>query len=149
MDVLFETLFGNLVVILAIIGGIAKFIKDRNKKDVKKPYSTPKPSPIPSGGGYQQTNYEEIKESTISVPSMQERMDSNKHRAVRNGEHDALAKSTLRKPSAGSNRRSHMRKQITSNLSRQGLVNGVIMYEVLGPPRATKPYKSVIAERRK
>lgn len=41
------------------------------------------------------------------------------------------------------------RKDVKSGLNRKGLVQGVIMSEVLGPPRARKPYNSVISDRRR
>ncbi|WP_010097043.1 hypothetical protein [Ornithinibacillus scapharcae] len=41
------------------------------------------------------------------------------------------------------------RKEVKSGLNRKGLVQGVIMSEVLGQPRARKPYNTVISDRRK
>lgn len=40
-----------------------------------------------------------------------------------------------------------VKRQMKKKLSRQGVTESIIMAEVLGPPRARKPYKSVIAER--
>src|SRR5690606_32233886 len=39
------------------------------------------------------------------------------------------------------------KKDVKTSLNHKGLVNGIIMSEVLGPPRARKPFRSVIAER--
>ncbi|GAA0602160.1 hypothetical protein GCM10009001_18810 [Virgibacillus siamensis] len=41
------------------------------------------------------------------------------------------------------------KKRVRSNLNKKGLVNGVIMSEVLGKPRSMKPYNSSISEKRK
>ena len=37
---------------------------------------------------------------------------------------------------------------VNSLTNRRGLVQGMIMSEVLGPPRGLKPYRSIINERR-
>jgi hypothetical protein len=39
------------------------------------------------------------------------------------------------------------KKDVKTSLDQKGLVNGIIMSEVLGSPRARKPFRSVIAER--
>ncbi|GGA68667.1 hypothetical protein [Ornithinibacillus halotolerans] len=41
------------------------------------------------------------------------------------------------------------KKDVQTGLTYKGLVQGVIMSEVLGPPRARKPYRSVIQERKR
>ncbi|GAB4073408.1 hypothetical protein GCM10028778_09260 [Barrientosiimonas marina] len=41
-----------------------------------------------------------------------------------------------------------MRKEMRHNLTREGIVNGVIMSEVLGQPRALRPYRSQVAQRK-
>lgn len=40
-----------------------------------------------------------------------------------------------------------MQKRVSQNLDGKGLVNGIIMAEVLGSPRAKKPYKSILQKR--
>lgn len=40
-----------------------------------------------------------------------------------------------------------LKKDIRGSLRKKGLINGIIMAEVLGSPRALKPYKSVTSER--
>jgi len=42
-----------------------------------------------------------------------------------------------------------MQKRVQNNLNRKGVVDGVIMSEVLGSPRARKPFRSVVAKRSK
>src|SRR5690625_2236794 len=36
------------------------------------------------------------------------------------------------------------KKRIRKNLTKKGLINGIIMSEVLGPPRARKPYQNIL-----
>ncbi|HLR68165.1 MAG TPA: hypothetical protein VK105_13720 [Virgibacillus sp.] len=45
--------------------------------------------------------------------------------------------------------RKRVKKKFRNNLSRDGLIDSVIMSEVLGPPRARKPYESVVNQRRR
>lgn len=41
-----------------------------------------------------------------------------------------------------------MKKRVSGNLDGKGLVNGIIMAEVLGAPRAKKPYRNAIQARK-
>src|SRR5699024_10950928 len=41
------------------------------------------------------------------------------------------------------------KKDMKKNLTKQGLIDSIVMAEVLGPPRARKPYRSIIYERKK
>jgi len=45
--------------------------------------------------------------------------------------------------------RKRVKKKFRNNLSREGLIDSVIMSEVLGSPRARKPYESVVNQRRR
>lgn len=42
-----------------------------------------------------------------------------------------------------------LRKKFQNNLTRNGLIDSVVMSEVLGSPRARKPYESVVNQRRR
>ncbi|MFD1412809.1 hypothetical protein [Oceanobacillus jeddahense] len=44
--------------------------------------------------------------------------------------------------------KNEMKKRVSGNLDGKGLVNGVIMAEVLGPPRAKQPYRSIVQRRK-
>ncbi|MFD1066359.1 hypothetical protein [Oceanobacillus locisalsi] len=44
--------------------------------------------------------------------------------------------------------RAEMKRRVSGNLEGKGLVNGIIMAEVLGSPRAKKPYRSIIQKRK-
>lgn len=146
MEAIFDTLFGNILVLLAIVGGVAGFIKDRNKKndESSKRYPTTKPTKTPSGGYQVASDRRDIENQQGNIIDEQ-----NTHRSIENGKHDAIAENMLRKPPIESNRKSRMKREIKQDLSKHGLVNNVIMSEVLGPPRAFKPYRSVTAERKK
>ncbi|MFZ3578647.1 hypothetical protein [Virgibacillus sp. DJP39] len=150
MDGILDTVFGNILIILAIVGGIAGFLKDRSSKGNEKnnPYSAsnPKPSSTPSGGysgSYDESTKERQDHETMSVDNQ------STHHAIDNGKHDAIPRKKSVTPSYNSHKNNRLKKQVSNNLSKQGLVNGVIMSEVLGAPRAKKPYKSIASERRR
>ncbi|WP_042145992.1 hypothetical protein [Paucisalibacillus sp. EB02] len=46
-------------------------------------------------------------------------------------------------------KKEQFKKDVKTGLNYKGLVNGIIMSEVLGPPRARKPFRSVTVERSK
>lgn len=152
MEAIFDTVFGNILVLLAIVGGIVGFIKDRSKKETEssKHYPTPKPTRTPSGGydvASEKRSYE------ISIENQQgnqmKEQQTHTHRKIKNGKHDAIVKGAVGLPSNSSTKKNKMKRRVGKNLSKDGLVNAVIMSEVLGPPRATKPYRSIVEERRK
>ncbi|WP_430785184.1 hypothetical protein VBD025_10460 [Virgibacillus flavescens] len=152
MEAIFDTLFGNILVLLAIVGGVLGFFKDKNAKeqDSNKPYAAPKANQT-SQDREERTAYEEVPyesqsyaSSTIARDEQTDTSDS-----VEIGIHDALPNRKLNAPTQRTPKNSHLKKQISHNLTKQGLLNGIIMNEVLGPPRATKPYKSVTGQRRK
>ncbi|WP_164668571.1 hypothetical protein [Virgibacillus doumboii] len=155
-----------IFVILAIIGGLAGFIKDKSDNNSGKPkrtFNTPKPSPTPSGGrnttAHPVTDYAgETVLNTASIEEQQEeqrnrlaeRMQTPTHKAIPGGEHDALIGNTIKEPEKDlSAEQKRLRRRIKTNLNQKGLVNGIIMSEVLGPPRANKPYRSIVSQRRK
>lgn len=51
--------------------------------------------------------------------------------------------------SSGNKNKMQFKRDVKSGLNREGLINGIIMSEVLGSPRARKPYRSVVSERKK
>ncbi|MDM8099378.1 MULTISPECIES: hypothetical protein [Oceanobacillus] len=53
-----------------------------------------------------------------------------------------------RKGEADSPGKNEMKKRVSGNLDGKGLVNGIIMAEVLGPPRAKQPYRSIVQRRK-
>ncbi|MBP1947577.1 hypothetical protein [Virgibacillus litoralis] len=154
-----------ILIILAIIGGLAGFLKDKSDTNSNKQRRTanpPKPSPTPSGG-VGETVSNNQPQSTVAKTSIEEqqqeqrerladRMNTDTQKALDERKHDAIItdnsdnKESDRELSAEQKR---FKRRIKNNLNQKGLVNGVIMAEVLGSPRATKPYQSVVKQRRK
>ncbi|MFD1038521.1 hypothetical protein ACFQ3N_08965 [Virgibacillus byunsanensis] len=164
MGNLFEAITGNFFIIVVIIAGIIGFLRDssaKQKQQERKPSNTPRSTSTPSGGrSRSQGDYRgNQSQQTVSSTSIQDQQNEQmKQVADRMGAkkgieelpHDAIIGNTLREPPKEelSHDQLKLRQQIGNNLTKKGLVNGIIMAEVLGPPRAKKPYRSVISERR-
>lgn len=167
MDGLLEILPFLAFAIIGIINAIGKGNKQQEKNQPKRnnrPANVPRPTATPSGGNAnprQPVNKPTVTSITIEEQQKQqmERLanrlsanvqDSKSHNG--NQDHtlgsaikDQIKHQSLTKQEIGKER---FRKQIKNGLNQQGLVQGIIMSEVLGPPRARKPYRSVIVERR-
>jgi heme-binding NEAT domain protein len=59
---------------------------------------------------------------------------------------DAIKNHSLQNQNVNQER---FKRDVKKGLNYKGLVNGIIMSEVLGSPRARKPYRSIVAERRR
>lgn len=64
-------------------------------------------------------------------------------------EQDLTFSKSLENVNHFSEEQEELKKNIRGSLRKRGLINGIIMAEVLGKPRALKPYQSVIVERYK
>lgn len=156
-----------ILIILAIIGGLSGFLKDKsddNSGNPKRSYNTLKPSSTPSGGSTSHspaTSYDYDKQTMADTAaievqqeeqrnSLAERMETT-HKARTGGEHDAIIDDQVKKePDKDlSMEQKRLRKRFSANLNQKSLVNGIIMSEVLGQPRAYKPYQSIVSQRRK
>ncbi|WP_099158546.1 hypothetical protein [Virgibacillus ndiopensis] len=165
MEGIFDAIFGNFLVVLAIIGGIVGFLKDKSNKNSdgehNKPYQVPKPTTTPSGGSGQSQRHSSSTQASINTQTLKEqqekqmqqlaeRMNANRKSSQEDLNHDAIIGNTINKQVRyDTQQKTKMKKQVKRNLTGKGLVDGIIMAEVLGPPRAVKPYKSVIENRRK
>ncbi|WP_010531030.1 hypothetical protein [Lentibacillus jeotgali] len=153
-----------ILIILAIIGTVSGLFKDKADSDTpipKRKSNPPKPTPTPSGGDQSYSSPEDKADTqtTASAPSIEEqqdeqrkklaeRMNAMEHQDTRR-EHDAIV-TRNRKPGTDlSAEHQRLRNSMNNNLTRTGLINGVIMSEVLGQPRAVKPYRSIVAQRKK
>ncbi|WP_047981457.1 hypothetical protein [Ornithinibacillus contaminans] len=164
-----EGLLQFLPLIAIAIAGIYKALKgeESNKAETQtsKPRQTTQrtnPTSTPSRANTRQTPaYETIKPS-VSVEEEQkqqlERLASSMNTSV------AKASTIHRKDlslgtviqdeikhhgaESGSGNQEQFKRQMKKRLSGEGFVYGVIMSEVLGPPRARKPYRNVLMERK-
>ncbi|MFC4558855.1 hypothetical protein ACFO3D_11625 [Virgibacillus kekensis] len=151
-----------ILILIAIIGAVAGFFKDKSDKDPggqKRTINVPRPTPTPSGGAGRHYPVEETETSdTVTISKRQqeqrerlaERVNTATQVEMDNRKHDSsIGEVTKRSHTDLSKEQKQFKSQVKRNLSRKGLVNGIVMSEILGPPRAVKPYRSVIEQRRK
>jgi hypothetical protein len=176
MDQLLELFFGNLIIIIAIVGGILGLFQKRQHEKEKqapkrqRPYPTHSPTPSGKVNPEAQTasqsrppveEHHPIKQMKDRAESYYEKQQAllkekkaknNKNSRIQGAEisqggniHDALKDSSddTYKVNDKVDRRS-TRIDITRNLNKNGLAESVIMAEVLGSPRALKPYRSIV-----
>lgn len=161
----------NLFLIFIIVSGIIAVLGDNKKKDQgeQQKRQTPPPSPRQSNSAPRTTQrqpraerqvYTEEKRPDISAGSgsiqeqQQEQMErlANKFRSqVQNLENveqkDISSLLTTRKQESQGISQEDLKRRVSNNFNAEGLVNGIIMSEVLGSPRAKKPYRSVVRDR--
>lgn len=149
-----------ILAIVAVLSGFLKNDSDNDTRTSRRGNNQPGPTPYPSGrenrSGEMQRGDEPQSTVAESIEVQQyeqrnqlaERMNTMKQN--QESEHDANIQHSTRKPEDDlSAEHQKMKKQMTNNLTRTGIINGVIMSEVLGQPRAVKPYRSIVAERKK
>ncbi|OZU89930.1 hypothetical protein CIL03_01970 [Virgibacillus indicus] len=160
---LFEALASNGYIIFIIIAGIIGFLKNSSNKQKeeqqKRPNKSPRSRTAPSGGKPKQKVYVDNEADRVYTSSIEDKQNeqmeqlANRYRtsgdqSMKDLEHSAfndLSKSEIDL----SQKRSHLKREIGSNLEGKRLINGIILSEVLGPPRAQKPYRSIVSQRRK
>ncbi|WP_174613848.1 hypothetical protein [Virgibacillus ihumii] len=144
--------------ILIIFGLVSAFSsKSKEKKDmkpVKEIFNMPKKA----------SNSQEKKSENTSVqPTYETDFGDEVEHLTRHGEkersetqiemdkrkYESLMSSERSTSEKGlSDEQKQFKKRVRSNLNKKGLVNGIIMSEVLGKPRAMKPYNSVSSKKR-
>lgn len=162
MDWIFENLFLVLVIIsgiIAVLGdGKKKNQEEQKRKTPPQKQSNSAPRTTQRQPRAERKVYTEQERPTMSAGNIQEQQQeqmkriANKYSAqVQNVEDlDKKDTSTVLPANKDDNQgisQQEMKRRVTSNLSAEGLVNGVIMSEVLGSPRAKKPYRSVVRDR--
>lgn len=185
MEALIEFIFSNFIIILIILGGIAKlFGYDKKEEEQKrktskkrktitnkqqvpkttsqtrethrqtKPGSNTSPSSIPTStasiGEQQQKQLEQLAGKMKAVGDQTFEELSEKVPVDRDVEHHAIPhhKMKLNERNFVHNKnKTEVKRQMKKRITKNGLAESIIMAEILGPPRARKPYKSIITER--
>jgi hypothetical protein len=165
-----EWIFDNLFIIIIIVSGLIGFFKnnetEEKKKETTKPVppmssrvpNTPPPVRREQPRAERKVYREGPKKPTISTASIEEQQKAQMERLA--GKYGAITDSledltgqfsggsSLREQTEDSTvKRENLKKQVSTNLGAQGLVNGIIMSEVLGAPRAKKPFKTILQDR--
>jgi len=175
MDQVIEFIMNNLFLIVVIVSAIFGFFsnqqKEEEKNQRKQPHRSPaRPTqrPVPANRteskgqplGRMNTEKAEIEEAMDSIGEQQQRQMEelaqnlntqaqeavNEVRNVPGELSDILKEAEIK---SLEQERTRLKKQVQGQLKGKRLMNGIIMSEVLGPPRAIKPYRSVVEERRR
>lgn len=177
MEALLEAIFGNFMIVIVIIGAIISFLKDKTDKEKQKqqqsntPYRKPNPKPVPSASDYQaKRNHPSpsVQKQTIPKPTsvdtksieeqqanqlkkLVDRIDTGSDQTLSGLQLEALNNYAQIGSQLKNKKSQHqpLQKRLKRNLSRDGLVDSVIMAEVLGPPRAVKSFRTDAKERRR
>ncbi|RKQ37827.1 hypothetical protein [Oceanobacillus halophilus] len=165
MEGFLEAIFSNFFIILIIISGIIGFFRNNSGEEQKKKQTMhPKPTQTPSGPSSRQPRRPEPMKKEEPKPSIsienqqQDQMErlAGRFNMTTKQSMDAISQNrignedTLLESKSKNNlskEKAELKKEIGSNLTGKGLVQGIIMSEVLGAPRGRKPYRSVIRER--
>lgn len=162
---------GLLPIIAVIVYGIVKALSgnngqnQNNKPTSNRSSSIPKPTPTPSGGQERtrQTSQQAAPSNTSIEEQQKMQMEQLKSRlntgtnvymeevnqqdmTLGKGIQDAIKHQTTNKNKQA---KEQFKKEVKTGLNHSGIVNGIIMSEVLGPPRARKPYQNVVVERKR
>lgn len=172
MDGFFDVIFGNLFLILAVVYGIIGFLSNYNKdkqKKQKKQQQRRSMRPVqertqpaarevkkPEEAEVQWTQPVSAEEVIHQEQQLQmERLEAKYGVTSSNEIEDDLRlddlqfQEPLTRNVELSEEQKVLKKDLKGSLKGSGLINGVIMAEVLGKPRSLKPYQSVIQERYK
>jgi hypothetical protein len=167
-----DWIFDNFFIVIVIIAGIYGFLKDKTQKQKQqqrkaqnKSRSTATPADAARQqrqGQHSQKNVSRPKQQqTVAMKTIGEQKKdqmnqlANKYKTNTSQvttqdkvSHKAFIGGRARNPKQDHLHTAHgFKKQMKNNMGRKGLINSIVMAEVIGPPRAKKPYKSIIDRR--
>ncbi|MBM7597926.1 hypothetical protein JOC34_000283 [Virgibacillus halotolerans] len=178
MDWIFDNFF-IVIVIIAGIYGFLKDKTEKQKQQQRKSQNNQRPTATPSGTPRPKQHHQQEhkqrqqpqenvrttrseQQQTVAMKTIEEQQKeqmkqfANKYKinAKQAGQekasHKAFIGGRARDPKQDQSHTAvRFKKQMKNNLGRKGLINSIVMAEVMGPPRAKKPYKSIIHERNK
>jgi len=167
MDGLIDLILENPFFLVILIGGIISLLKGKSEKPEENESTTNRPKPVqakkPFEHSHQKTRTrspEKVVSAPISSKSIEELREEQMLRFTgqTDSEEDQRETETHRAFDVKEDKVSEVKfknrnekafkRNFNKSLTRKGLVNSVIMAEVLGAPRARRPYQSVIAKRR-
>lgn len=168
MNGLIDLILENPFFLIILIGGIISLLKGKSEKVEEDQPATNRPKTAQAENPFERSRQrertrsaEKVRTEPISSKSIEELREEQMMRfsGQVDSEEDQEEKDTdkvsdrVRKEVVGkkiTNRhKKEFRNDFNQSLTKKGLVNSVIMAEVLGAPRARKPYETVITKRRK
>lgn len=168
MESFIEFIFSNLFLVIVILSGIFSMF-NKNKEEKKRNSNRPKPAQTPSRKMKEKqppirtqerrTRSYETKPEPVQMKSVEdqqqeqmerlrERFTTSVNETVENMNSSDIAKSKARLNSLAKKETSFQKNpQVELNLNQKSVLQGIMMSEVIGTPRARKPYRSIIQER--
>lgn len=170
MDSIIDFIFSNFLILFIVVGGLAKLVGGDTKKNesdtkTRQPAQTRQQSQGRATNRTHSMSKQESSESmaSVSIEEQQQKQlerlagkvathtakgyDDLTEQSYSSNSHHAFLKSDQNNKKEFTNNKKEVKKRLNKKINRSGLIDSVIMAEVLGPPRARKPYKSVISER--
>lgn len=175
MDSIIDFIFSNFLILFIVVGGLVKLISGNSKNsesDTKttQPVQSRRQSQERAGNRENRPNSTSKQSSSenttsVSIEEQQQKQlerlagkaatstvqnyDSLKEQSYDSDNRHTISKSSQNNKKEFTKNKIAVKRQLNKKISRNGLIDSVIMAEVLGAPRARKPYKSVITERKK
>lgn len=163
MESFFEFIFGNIVLVVIIIGALINFL-NKGKEDDAEEEAPKKPVPPPQvkresvpppraersvQEGYPQETLADYQEQQ---QAQYERLKAQYHAASLEKDTPKEVQERLKKqanPILNNEINDGIHIGLEQKLTPKGLMESVIMAEVLGPPRAVNPYENIIMKRKR
>lgn len=156
MEGLFDFLFSNPFLVILLIGGLISFFKrNTGEQEPEKAPTRPQPKPVESRTDTKKEKAQLPRQKpqpvnevqTVEVYRQQQLnslKDKLEERNDRLSDKKSQVSNHIRKRQtenvASDHKEEPFKRRFKGNVTRTGLINSVIMSEVLGPPRAMKPY---------
>ncbi|WP_156291107.1 hypothetical protein [Oceanobacillus salinisoli] len=167
MEGFLEAIFSNFFLILIILSGIIGFFRNNannaREEQKEKQLNRPKPASTPPSHKKRPENPSRTGNrpdpaTTVSMEKQQQeqmerladQLKTTTRDTIKNiSEQYNTSEETILQPKNNlTKEQAQLKKEINTSLNQKGLIQGIIMSEVLGAPRGRKPYRSVIEERK-
>src|SRR5690625_1465184 len=169
MEELIEVLLANPFLILVILGGLISFFRGNKERAKQEEENQPPSRPTQTQTTRQPSQQQPTQQRTTVQRKERVEIDNRSIDEHRIEQMDQLRKQLsvdshhMPKEASESHfenlerlplnhtpyRKQKFKKKMKKNVTKQGLINGIIMAEVLGPPRSKKPYRNIVLDRNK
>lgn len=163
MESFFDFIFGNIFIVVIIIAGIINFLNrgKQAEKEEQRKQQTPRPAPKQRQNRDRRPVRAErpVQQARQTIKTVEEKV-TNTFEDQRQAQYDRLRSqyqtSGDNSHSVGIDKSklqpieekvSKVNVSLDKKLTPEGLIESVIMAEVLGPPRAHNPYQNLVVKR--
>lgn len=156
MDGFFEIIMPILILVGGLIGVFGKSENRKQTSDQQSPNRPTQTTQTRRQTEQRKRTVHERQQENIQTLSIEEQRDQQMERLreqIKTGGHRLPEQSKTSSPQVVHSHKTsyefeEFKKDMKRNLTKQGLIDSIIMAEVLGSPRARKPYRSIIYERK-